>query len=51
MEQQTELKTKEDGVSEGFKQKMSTWEKAGVFDQLAEKIEEAIEKPCGGDVK
>lgn len=47
MEQQAELKTEEDGLSEEFKQKMLAWEKAGVFDRLAAKIEEAIE----GDVK
>jgi hypothetical protein len=51
MEQQAELKTKEDSLSKDFKQKVTAWEKAGLFDQIAAKIEEAVEKPCGGDVK
>lgn len=44
MKQHAELTTKEGTISEGLKRKMSIWEKAGIFDQLAAKVDEAIEE-------
>ena len=39
MKQETELVSKEDGVSAEFKQKMSAWEQSGVFDKMAQEID------------
>ena len=51
MEQQTELKAEQDEVSEEFTRKLVAWEKAGVFDRIAGKIEEVVEQAEAGDVK
>ena len=43
MKQETELVSKEDGLSADFKHKMSAWEENGVFDKMAGKIDKLLE--------
>ncbi len=43
MKQETELASKEDGLSAYFKQKMLAWEERGVFDKMAGKIDKLLE--------
>ena len=33
-----------EGVSEDFKQRVAKWEKEGLFDRIAAKVDEALEK-------
>ena len=51
MEQQAELKAKDDGLPEDFKRKVAAWEKAGVLDRIAGKIDKAIEEIEAGDAR
>ena len=39
-----ELKSLEEEGSRRFKQKVATWEKQGIFSQIATQIDEALEK-------
>jgi len=34
----------QDGVSDDFKRKVAQWEAAGVFDRMAAKVDEMLEK-------
>jgi hypothetical protein len=44
MEQQAELKTGEEELSQDFMQKVAAWGKSGLFDRLAAKIDDALEE-------
>ena len=38
------VQMEQDGVSEEFKRKVAKWEAAGVFDRIAAKVDEALDK-------
>lgn len=40
----------QDGLSKKFKHKVAKWEAAGVFDEIAAKVDEMLEKQAAGVV-
>jgi len=38
----------QDGLSDEFKRKVAKWDAAGVFDRIAAKVDEVLEKQAAG---
>jgi hypothetical protein len=42
------VQMEQDGLSDEFKRKVAKWDAAGVFDRIAAKVDEVLEKQAAG---